>query len=85
MMVTLQATDIPDSVDSLFVTNMTTQRVGRISRVYDDTSLFQNFNGLVNQTRLGIHRVNTEELAHGSYVESKRCDILITPRPDHHV
>ena len=48
MMVTLQATDIPDSVEGLFVTDVTTQRIGRISRVYDDSALIQNFHGLLN-------------------------------------
>jgi hypothetical protein len=64
-MVTLQATDIPDSVHGLFVTYMTTQCVGRISRVNDDSPLIQNSHGFFNQTRLRVNWVNAEELTHG--------------------
>ena len=85
-MVTLQTTDVPDSVHGLFVTNMTTQCVGRISRVNDDPPLIQNFHGFLNQARLRVYRVNTEKLAHGYVVPSHRQKvILITQRPNRHV
>ena len=54
----------PDPLNRLLITDMATQRVRRICRISDDTTLLQDLHGLMNQAVLRIYRMYAKKLAH---------------------
>lgn len=68
MMILVESPDRAYTLNRFLVTDGTPQRIGRVSRVDNHTTLAENLNSLVNQPGLRVHRVNSEELAHDARI-----------------
>ena len=68
VVILLESSNLPDPINRLLITNMATQRIGRICWVGYDPTLAKDFHRLMNQPCLGVYRVNTKQLTHGARI-----------------
>ena len=64
----IQLAQTSDTLDSALVTDLATDGVGRIGWVDHHTAGANDLYGLLDQARLGVFRMNLEELTHGFYL-----------------
>ena len=65
VMAFVDAADLPDAPDRLGIPDLTAERIARVRRVGDDAPCTEDRRRLADEPRLGMRRVNLEELGHG--------------------
>ncbi|MCY1368425.1 hypothetical protein D9M69_554040 [compost metagenome] len=63
-MLVVQPTQAADALDGILLADAAADRVGGIGRINDDATAPDNLDRLFYQARLGIFRVDLEELTH---------------------
>ena len=63
-MFAVEGADAANAFHAALVTDMAAQRIARIRRVDDETISTNDLDGLPDQPRLGIDRVDLKKLAH---------------------